>query len=50
VYNEELSDLLAPAGGPALQIRDGDQHVGVYVDGLSEHTVVNGGSRTGCMA
>ncbi|EFN50818.1 hypothetical protein CHLNCDRAFT_59403 [Chlorella variabilis] len=40
VYNEELSDLLAP-GASGLQIRDGDQHQGVFVEGLTEHVVVN---------
>jgi hypothetical protein len=42
VYGEEVSDLLAP-GSSGLQIRDGDQHQGIYVEGLSEHAVVNGG-------
>jgi predicted phage tail protein len=41
VYGEEVTDLLAP-GASGLQIRDGDQHQGIYVEGLSEHVVVNG--------
>lgn len=40
IYNEEITDLLAP--GPALQIRDGDVKRGVYVQDLSEHNVLNG--------
>ncbi|KAL4857579.1 Kinesin-like protein KIN-12E [Chlorella vulgaris] len=40
VYGEEVTDLLAP-GASGLQIRDGDQHQGIYVEGLSEHVVVN---------
>lgn len=40
-YNEEITDLLAPAA-TGLAIRDGDQHRGVYVEGLSEHVAVNG--------
>ncbi|KAL6784692.1 hypothetical protein ACKKBF_B02815 [Auxenochlorella protothecoides x Auxenochlorella symbiontica] len=39
IYNEEITDLLAP--GPALQIRDGDVKRGVYVQDLSEHNVLN---------
>ena len=46
VYNEELSDLLAP-GASGLQIRDGDQHQGVFVEGLTEHVVVNGAAGVG---
>ena len=43
IYNEEITDLLAPASS-GLQIRDGDPHRGVYVEDLSEHVAVNGGS------
>ena len=42
IYNEEITDLLAP-GGSSLQIRDGDAHRGVYVEDLSDHAAVNGG-------
>ena len=41
IYNEEITDLLAP-GGSGLQIRDGDTHRGVYVEDLSDHAAVNG--------
>lgn len=46
IYNEEITDLLAP-GGSGLQIRDGDAHRGVYVEDLSDHAAVNGGWMAG---
>lgn len=40
IYNEEITDLLDPSL-TGLQIRDGDEKRGVYVQGLSENEVLN---------
>ena len=40
IYNEDITDLLEPTS-TGLQIRDGDVKKGVYVQGLSEHEVLN---------
>ena len=41
-YNEEISDLLAPsAAGPGLCVRDGDATRGIFVQGLTEESVLN---------
>ena len=40
IYNEAITDLLAPGAG-SLQLRE-DTRRGSYVEGLSEHVVLNG--------
>ena len=44
LYNENATDLLAPARGP-LELREDPGCAGVFVDGLSERQILNGAPR-----
>lgn len=52
VYNEEVTDLLAPPGaaGASLAIREDSAHRGVFVEDLSEHVAQNGGRGGGLLS
>lgn len=41
LYKERITDLLGPADGPELQLRE-DVRTGVYVEGLTEREILNG--------
>ena len=47
IYNEIITDLLCPSS-TGLSVRDGDHKRGVFVEGLSETNVLNGGGRGLC--